>query len=97
MANQYNNLGDIYGIRKEFDKAEEFYLKALEINESLGWQEGMASQYGKLGLIYKTRGNIDKACDYWQKSLDLYSSSGVSDQIRIISKLIADNCGKEED
>ena len=57
----FGNLGLIYQTRGELDKAEEFHLKALKINEAIGRQEGMAADYGNLGLIYQTRGELDKA------------------------------------
>jgi tetratricopeptide (TPR) repeat protein len=95
MASEYGNLGNIYLTRGELDKAEEFHLKSLEIEKSLGRQEGMASEYGNLGNIYQIRGELDKACDYWKKSLDLFSDIGAKDKIRIVNKLLDDNCKEE--
>ena len=52
IANQYCNLGIIYKNRGELEKAEEFYLKSLEIYKALGRDEGIASSYANLGIIY---------------------------------------------
>ena len=46
----YSNLGIIYKIRGEFDKAEESYLKSFKINEVLGRKADMASATVTLAL-----------------------------------------------
>ena len=72
----YGNLGIVYRTRGELDKAEEFYHKALEINEALGHKEGMASQYGNLGIVYQTRGELDKAEEFYHKALEINEALG---------------------
>jgi Flp pilus assembly protein TadD len=83
QATAYGNLGIIYQIRGELDKAEEFYRKSLEIDKALGRQEGMASQYGNLGIIYKTRGELDKAEEFYRKSLDINKALGLQEGMAI--------------
>lgn len=67
----YGNLGTIYKNSGNLDKAEESYLKSLEINEALGRQEDMAFANGNLGIIYYTRGEYDKAEEFYLKSLEI--------------------------
>ena len=76
MAFANGNLGIIYYTRGEYDKAEEFYLKSLEINEALDRQEGMANQYCNLGILYKKRGELDRAEESHLKSLEINKSLG---------------------
>jgi tetratricopeptide (TPR) repeat protein len=71
QAIAYGNLGNIYKTRGELDKAEEFHLKSLEINKTLGRQEGIANVYSNLGVIYRTRGELDKAEEFHLKSLEI--------------------------
>ena len=71
------NLGLIYQVRGEPDKAEEMHIKALEIDEKLGLKEGMASDYGNLGLIYERRGDLDKAEKVYKKSLEISEPAGM--------------------
>jgi len=71
------NLGLIYQTRGDLDKAEQMQRKALEIDQKLGWLEGMASQYCNLGLIYQTRGDLDKAEQMVRKSLEICEKLGL--------------------
>ena len=48
----YSNLGIIYQIRGDLDKAEEYQLKALKLKEERGCKDGMATGYGNLGTVY---------------------------------------------
>ncbi|CAK8710769.1 hypothetical protein GKODMF_01875 [Candidatus Electrothrix gigas] len=48
-------------MRRELDKAEEMYRKALELDKALGRKKGKAADYGNLGIVYQTRGDLDKA------------------------------------
>lgn len=72
----YGNLGLIYQIRGDLDKAEESHLKALEIGESLSLKENTANQIGNLGLIYQSRGDLDNAEEFHLKALDIDESLG---------------------
>ena len=90
MANQYGNLGNLYSIRGDLDRAEEMYEKSLEIDEALGRKEGMAKQYGNLGNLYATRGDFDRAEEMYEKSLALFQEVGAAPQIKQVEELLAD-------
>jgi len=70
------NLGLIYQKRGELDRAEEIYLKALEVDKRLGRLQGMARDYGNLGLLCQTQGQLDKAEEMHRKSLDIGEKLG---------------------
>ncbi len=72
----YGNLGIVYRVRWELDKAEAMHRKSLAIDEQLGCKEGMANQYGNLGNVYQTRGELDKAEAMYQKSLVINQQLG---------------------
>jgi hypothetical protein len=36
MSNQYGNMGNVYGIRGDLDKAEEYWMKSLQLYEEIG-------------------------------------------------------------
>ncbi len=96
QAVAYGNLGLIYRIRGELDRAEEFHIKSLNIEEKLGRLEGMASDYGNLGNIYSIRGELDKAEEYWQKSLALFTKVGAKNKIAMVRELINKYCSEKE-
>ncbi len=67
----YVNLGTIYKNSGKLDKAEESYMKSLEINETLGRQQDVAFANGNLGIIHYTRGEYDKAEEFYLESLEI--------------------------
>ena len=60
----------IYGKAKvffylnEFEKAEQYYFKALEIHKEMGENTGIAMSYTKLGEMYYKIGKLDLALEY---------------------------------
>jgi len=70
------NLGEIYRRRGELDKAEEMFLKIVEIHERLRSEEDLSRDYGNLGLIYQTRGELDKAEEMFSTGLKIDEKLG---------------------
>jgi len=68
------NLGDVFRIRGNLDKAEEMHKRSLEIHKGLGIQEEVAKNYGNLGGVYIQRGDLDKAKEALKKSLDIHKT-----------------------
>jgi tetratricopeptide (TPR) repeat protein len=67
----YVNLGTIYKNSGKLDKAEESYMKSLEINETLGRQQDVAFANGNLGIIHYMREEYDKAEEFYLESLEI--------------------------
>ncbi|KAF5428402.1 Tetratricopeptide (TPR) repeat [Candidatus Methanophagaceae archaeon] len=70
------NIGTVYGIKGELDKALDYYGKALKLNEELGSKEGIAADFGSIGNVYETKGELDKALKYYGKALQLDEELG---------------------
>lgn len=70
------NLGLIYMLHEDLDKAEELVRKSLQIAEQIGCLKNMPSGYGNLGLIYMHRNDLDKAEDYLRRALEIYEQIG---------------------
>ena len=66
-----NNLGLAYHNKGEYDKAIEYYQKAIAIDKKFYGEEHpeIAIDYNNLGLAYRNKGEYDKAIDYYQKAL----------------------------
>lgn len=88
MASNYGNLGILYEIRCELDKAKEYYLKSLAITEELGIKETSANQYVNLGLLYETLGELDKTRESWQKSVALYQQVSMPHMVKKVESWI---------
>ena len=62
----YGNLGIVYQSRAEYEKAEEYFSKALVISK-IGDRKGEARCYGNLRVMYKLRADNGKAEEYYTK------------------------------
>jgi two-component system, NarL family, sensor kinase len=88
IADLSDEIGGIYYFKEIFPKAQEYYLKALEIYENLHDTLGLASVYSHLGSINssrefcETRNKAEKLKDfttaiyYHQKSVQLCTQIG---------------------
>jgi tetratricopeptide (TPR) repeat protein len=62
MAIAHHNLGIIHAGRKEFQKAEELFLKSISVNPEY------AMAYYNLAVVYKNLNDIPKAKEYLAKA-----------------------------
>jgi tetratricopeptide (TPR) repeat protein len=65
LAIAHHNMGIIHAGRKEFDQAEELFLKALEIDPDY------AMAYYNLAVVYKKLEMPEKAKKYYAKAKEL--------------------------
>jgi tetratricopeptide (TPR) repeat protein/energy-coupling factor transporter ATP-binding protein EcfA2 len=75
-ASILDNLGNVYRVRGELDKAEDMHKKSLEINERLERFEWIANNYRNLGIVSRVRGEFDKAEEMQKKSLAINERLG---------------------
>jgi tetratricopeptide (TPR) repeat protein len=77
IAVGYHQLGTIAQERQQFDTAEEWYKKALEIFERLGLERDAATTYHNLGIIAQERQQFDSAEDWYKKALEIRKRLGL--------------------
>ena len=71
-AKAYAVLGAINEKNEEIEKAEEFYLKFLDIRKGENnFDSDIANVYNSLGGIYLKQENQEKAEEYYKKALDI--------------------------
>jgi len=66
-----NNIAGVFVLRKQFDKAEENYQKALDIRKKINDTVGIAENYSYLGDVYFTKNDFKKAINFYQKTTDI--------------------------
>lgn len=68
-----NNLGSAWEAKGQYDKAIDYYQKALDIDLNVFGAEypNTAIDYNNLGLAWDSKGQYDKAIEYYQKALDI--------------------------
>lgn len=69
LANSYRLLGDIYSNRDK--KAENYYLKALEIDKELALPEKIALDLESLGRFYEKWGDKERAKQYLLRAAEI--------------------------
>ena len=72
-AVSYNNIGIVYYNLGEYDKALEYYFKALEIQKAVLGEKhrDTAVSYNNIGAVYQNLGDYDKALEYHNKALEI--------------------------
>jgi tetratricopeptide (TPR) repeat protein len=72
----YHLLGRTAQARGRLDEADDWYHKALTINEELGNRSNMASTYHQLGRNAQDGGRLDEADDWYRKALTIEEELG---------------------
>lgn len=71
-----NNVGGVYNIKDAtYDKALQYYLRALPLCEELNRTEEMGAICVNIGSIYFDQKNDEKALHYFNKALKAYGNS----------------------
>ncbi|WP_428742022.1 tetratricopeptide repeat-containing sensor histidine kinase [Tenacibaculum sp.] len=72
-AKAFNNLSNLYFYSKEkdFDKAEEYALKAIEIKKNIGDKISQAASIASLASVYLEQNKYEKARQYYLKAINL--------------------------
>lgn len=76
QAVAYGNLGLVYRVCGDLERAVECHEKSLAVNHELKRKEGMANQLGNLGSIHRIRGDLECAIECHEKALAIDKELG---------------------
>ncbi len=76
LAQMQMNIGNIYGMKGENDKAYSYWNKSLEINHSIGNLDQEAKIYVNLGIYYLDNIDFEKSIESYRKALSIFTSLG---------------------
>jgi len=86
-ANSLRLLGHVY-LDKDKALAENFFLKALEIDKELAIPEKIALDMETLGIFYKKMGEKQKAKEYFIRALEIWKGLGKKEfEIKIVKEI----------
>ena len=69
-----DRLGRIKGGKNQYSEAIQFYLRAIQLKESIQDLEGIADGYSWIGRVHTHLGSYDKALEYYIKALKIAES-----------------------
>jgi predicted ATPase len=85
-----NQIGQVYFLMGEFDKAIENYRKGLKIAEREGNRRHQANCLNNIGFIHHQRGDYDHAIEDYKRSLiireDINDQSGYAESLRNVGR-----------
>ncbi len=100
LAISLNNIGEVYRIRGEYEKALDYYRRAYEYSKQEEDYIGMSVNLLNMGDVEHASGNLEKAEEYLRKSVELYerhrSKERLSASYLHLARVLADE-GKLED
>ena len=72
-AGSYGNIGLVYRNLGDYNKALEYYFKALEIRKDVLGEKhpNTAGTYGNIGVVYHNLEDYDKALEFYNKALEI--------------------------
>ncbi|MBA4304910.1 MAG: hypothetical protein C0424_11845 [Sphingobacteriaceae bacterium] len=76
LANTYNNIGLIYGDKKEYHKAKPYFEKSIAISSSLKDSFNLAACYNNMGNALRDAGESQAAIDWFQQAYSIHQALG---------------------
>ncbi len=69
LASVYNQMGNLYDNRGDYDSSLFYYNKALSMVKKINWKRAVAVVLGNIAGIYKSMGKLDLALEKHYESL----------------------------
>jgi tetratricopeptide (TPR) repeat protein len=92
-----NNIGTVYQDLENFDKAENYFMKAIEVRKASGDNRGLSITLANIGQLMDTKGDHDKAIDYLTRAIGYAKKSGAVDVEMTIYEYLSDAYEGKED
>lgn len=70
-SSSLRNIGLVHYLQGNYNKAIEFYLKSLKVNEELNGKERISDDYIHIGNFHYLLGNYDSANEFYFKALKI--------------------------
>ena len=91
MTRMGNNIGNIYNIKNDYQNAELYWNKAVELNKSIGNLENEALLTMNLGIYHYEQFNIQKSIDLYNRAYSIFQSIGDVQNQGILKSNLGEN------
>lgn len=89
LAGIYNNLGLMYHYMGQYDKANNYNFKSLNLSNKIG-DKSVGYTHINIGLNYNKEGNYEKSLEHYRNALVLFQESNKKQYIALVIKSIGD-------
>jgi len=72
LAKGYNNRGDLFYKKLEFDTALKYYNSSLDLYHVLKDSNGLGANYNAIGNLYFSKADYDSSAVYFVRAIDIY-------------------------
>ncbi len=67
----YESIALVFDDQKQFDSAEVYFVRALDIAEELGSKSMIGNVLNNMGAMYSARGNHTKASEFYERAFEI--------------------------
>lgn len=82
-ASSLRYIGNVYINNANYEKAMDYYLKALKLNQQIKNQKGISSCLTNIGIVNSYQGFYDIALEYYNKALKINEASGDKNELSL--------------
>lgn len=90
MASVYSNIGNCYTVLKDFDLAEKYLEKSLDLRMQFGSPDDISISYFNLAIVYKDKNLLDKSSEFLNKSKVILEQIGNKPFIKMVNDMLDD-------
>jgi two-component system, NtrC family, sensor kinase len=81
LAHAHLNLGQLYRLHSEPDKAEPSFIEARKLFKELGEKTGLGSTWHQLGLLYMHRGQYERSIEATLEAREIWFKLGDEERV----------------
>lgn len=85
LGSSYQGIAHILKSRGEFEKAEDYYKRSIEVNEKDGLKREASVSHHNLGYYYFEKGKLDRALEHFLLSLEHLRDDKYTTELAILS------------
>jgi tetratricopeptide (TPR) repeat protein len=90
MAAAYSNIGNCHIKLKDFDIAEEYQLRSLELRMKSGSPDDISNSYFNLACVYRGKNDLYKTEEYLEKSKVILEQIGNVPFLKLVNEMMDD-------
>lgn len=96
-AGIYNNLGNAYRKKENYEKAHDYYTKSLEFSQGIGDKNLISITLKNIGINYKLSGDYEQAIKYLNQAKEIVENTHILKVHKEVLEELSDTYASLED